>query len=177
MMTHRADGVREERVFMATPGIEIERKFLLDALPAALSFARREAMLQGYVALDGDTEVRVRRTSAGAKLTIKHGGGEVRVEEELVLDARQADALWELTSGRRIQKTRREMRVDGVAVSVDEYAGALDGLIVAEVEFDDEQAARAFAPPAWFGREVTGQPGYANRSLSVDGLPGDDEPD
>jgi CYTH domain-containing protein len=26
-------------------------------------------------------------------------------------------------------------------------------------------------PPAWFGREVTGRPEYANRSLSVDGLP------
>ncbi len=159
---------------MAIPGIEIERKFLLQSLPHALAFARREAMLQGYLAVDGDTEVRVRRTGAGSKLTIKHGGGEMRIEEELVLDPRQADALWELTSGRRLQKNRREMRVEGVAVSVDEYAGALDGLIVAEVEFDDEQAARAFTPPAWFGREVTGETGYANRSLSVDGLPADD---
>ncbi len=158
---------------MATPGIEIERKFLLDSLPPALAFARRTAMLQGYLALDGDTEVRVRRTAAGAKLTIKHGGGEVRVEEELVVDSRQADALWELTIGRRLQKSRREMRVDGVAVSVDEYAGALDGLIVAEVEFDDEQASAAFTPPAWFGREVTDDAGYKNRSLSVHGLPAD----
>ena len=170
MMTHRAAGVCERRV-MATPGIEIERKFLLDGLPPALAFARRTAMLQGYLALDGDTEVRVRRTAAGAMLTIKHGGGEVRVEEELVLDSRQADALWELTSGRRLQKSRREMRVEGVAVSVDEYAGALDGLIVAEVEFDDEAASTAFTPPAWFGREVTDDAGYKNRSLSVHGLP------
>jgi CYTH domain-containing protein len=169
-MTHRGAGVREARV-MATPGIEIERKFLLDGLPPALAFARRTAMLQGYLALDGDTEVRVRRTAAGAKLTIKHGAGEVRVEEEMVLDSRQADALWELTNGRRLQKSRREMRVEGVSVSVDEYAGALDGLIVAEVEFDDEDASAAFTPPAWFGREVTDDARYKNRSLSVHGLP------
>jgi CYTH domain-containing protein len=155
-------------------GTEIERKFLLDELPPALAFARRTAILQGYLALDGATEVRVRRTPSGATLTIKHGGGEVRVEEELKLDERRADALWELTAGRRVQKTRREMRVDSVTVEVDEYFGSLDGLIVAEVEFDDEDAARAWMPPAWFGREVTGEPAYANRSLSVDGLPPDD---
>ena len=154
-------------------GTEIERKFLLDELPAAMAFAKRTAILQGYLALDGDTEVRVRRTPSGATLTIKHGGGEVRVEEELALGERQADALWELTAGRRVQKTRREMRVDGVTVEVDEYFGPLDGLIVAEVEFDDEATARAWMPPAWFGREVTGEAAYANRSLSIDGLPPD----
>ena len=156
-----------------TSGSEIERKFVLGAMPTALALARRQAILQGYVALDGETEVRVRRTPAGSMLTIKHGGGLVRAEEELVLDTRQGDALWELTEGRRVQKSRRMMLVDGHEVSVDEYASALDGLVVAEIEFDDEQAANAWAAPAWFGREVTGDPGFANRSLAVHGLPAD----
>jgi adenylate cyclase len=152
-------------------GIEIERKFLLDGLPPALAFARRRAILQGYLAIDGDTEVRIRRTPAGATLTIKHGGGEVRVEEELELGERQADALWELTDGRRLQKARRQMRIDGHDVDVDEYAGALDGLVVAEVEFVDEESARAFEPPPLFVRELTGDPAYANRNLAMFGLP------
>ncbi len=152
-------------------GIEIERKFLLDGLPPALAFARRRAILQGYLAIDGDTEVRIRRTPAGSTLTIKHGSGEVRVEEELELGERQADALWELTDGRRLQKSRRQMRVDGHDVDVDEYAGALDGLVVAEVEFIDEAAAQAFEPPPLFGRELTGEPAYANRNLAMFGLP------
>ena len=155
-------------------GIEIERKFLLDGLPPALKFARRTAILQGYVAVDGDTEVRVRRTPGGAWLTIKHGGGGVRVEEELRLDERQADALWALTEGRRVQKTRRVMRVDGADVEVDEYAASLDGLVVAEVEFIDEAAAQAFVAPPWFGRELTGDPAYSNRSLATHGLPAED---
>ena len=154
-------------------GIEIERKFLLDGLPSSLAFARRRAILQGYLAIDGDTEVRVRRTPAGSTLTIKHGGGEVRTEEELELNERQADALWELTNGRRLQKVRRDMRVDGVDVEVDEYAGPLDGLVVLEVEFVDEASARAFEPPTWFGREVTGDPAYSNRNLSMFGIPAD----
>ena len=152
-------------------GIEIERKFLLDGLPPALAFARRRAILQGYLAIDGDTEVRIRRTPAGSTLTIKHGSGEVRVEEEIELGERQADALWELTDGRRLQKSRRQMRVDGHDVDVDEYAGALDGLVVAEVEFIDEASAQAFEPPPLFGRELTGEPAYANRNLAMFGLP------
>jgi adenylate cyclase len=151
-------------------GTEIERKFLLDALPADLRFARRQLIRQGYLALDGETEVRVRMGSEPATLTIKSGRGEVRTEEALALDARQAQALWELTEGRRLEKLRRRIRVSGAAVEVDEYQGRLAGLVVAEVEFDDEQAARAFRMPDWFVREVTGDPRYANRSLAVDGL-------
>jgi adenylate cyclase len=150
---------------------EIERKFLLRELPATLRLARGETIKQGYLALDGDTEVRLRTGSKPPKLTIKSGRGQVRTEVELPVEGADAHALWELTEGRRLEKTRRRMRVGDVEAEVDEYGDALAGLIVVEVEFDDEQAAHAFVPPGWFGREVTGQAPYANRSLACDGLP------
>ncbi len=153
--------------------MEIERKFLLDAVPPTMRFARREPIRQGYLALDGDTEVRLRITAKGAVMTIKAGRGGVRVEEEIALQTRQAEALWELTEGRRVQKSRRRVRLadTDLSVEVDEYAGALDGLVVAEVEFPDEETARGFEPPAWFGRELTDDWRYANRSLASDGMP------
>jgi CYTH domain-containing protein len=40
------------------------------------------------------------------------------------------------------------------------------------VEFDSEDDAAAFAPPHWFGREVTGQAGWSNAALARHGLPG-----
>lgn len=152
-------------------GVEIERKFLLDGLPPTMRLARREPIRQGYLALDGDTEVRVRLTPARAVLTIKSGRGAVRTEEEVVLDKRQGDALWELTGGRRLQKTRRRVRIGDAVADVDEYAGALEGLVVAEVEFPDEDASRRFRPPSWFVREVTDDGRYANRMLATEGLP------
>ena len=170
-------GARRSGNMMAvTSGIEIERKFLLDGLPATMRYARRVPIRQGYLALDGDTEVRVRITPNAATLTIKSGHGGVRTEEELELDARQAEALWKLTEGRRIVKTRRRVRTGGAEVEVDEYGGALDGLVVAEVEFDDEEASRAFEPPPWFVREVTADRRYSNRSLASEGLPADAGP-
>jgi CYTH domain-containing protein len=156
--------------------MEIERKFLLSGVPPTMRFARREPIRQGYLALDGDTEVRLRITPKGAVLTIKAGRGGVRVEEEIALGTRQAEALWELTEGRRLQKSRRRVRLAAtggadLVAEVDEYGGALDGLVVVEVEFPDEQAARGFEPPAWFGRELTGDWRYANRSLASEGMP------
>jgi CYTH domain-containing protein len=150
---------------------EIERKFLLDGLPPTLRFARGEQIRQGYLALDGDTEVRLRTGSKAPRLTIKSGRGEVRTEVELAVEGRDAAALWELTEGRRIEKTRRVIRIDGAEAEVDEYGGELAGLVVVEVEFPDEEAARAFQAPSWFGRELTGEAAYANRSLACDGLP------
>lgn len=150
---------------------EIERKFLLHGLPPQLGFAHRERMRQGYVALDGDTEVRVRISNRASTLTIKRGRGAVRVEEELALDDRQAESLWKLSEGRQLEKTRRRMRVQGVEVEVDEYAGHLDGLVVAEIEFNDEDAAMDFTPPTWFGRDLTGEVAYSNRALASEGLP------
>ena len=153
-------------------GAEIERKFLLSELPRDLVWEQTERIRQGYVALDGDVEVRVRTASgAGATLTVKSGGGRVRVEEELELPADVAAGLWELTAGRRLEKTRRRSPFDGLVLEVDEYEGDLSGLLVAEIEFPDEAAAERFAPPGWLSREVTDEAAYKNRSLACDGLP------
>jgi CYTH domain-containing protein len=63
----------------------------------------------------------------------------------------------------------------GDEVEVDVYADQLDGLVIAEVEFDSEADADRFEPPAWFGREVTGEVKYSNVNLAVDGLPPEEE--
>lgn len=156
---------------MVSGSTEVERKFLLDELPT-LAWEDEDELRQGYLALDGATEVRLRHEGRGAVLTIKRGAGLVRVEEELVVQPEQAEGLWALTEGRRIEKTRRRATLaPGVVVEVDEYGGDLAGLLVAEIEFPDPEAAGAFAPPPWLGREVTDDARYKNRALACDGRP------
>jgi adenylate cyclase len=112
--------------------------------------------------------VRIRRAPGGDTLTVKSAPGLVRVEEEIPLDPGRFDALWPLTEGRRIVKTRHLVPLGGdLTAEVDEYAGPHEGLWTAEVEFPSEEASRAFAPPAWLGEEVTGDARYANRSLAL----------
>jgi adenylate cyclase len=155
-------------------GTEVERKYQLHEVPARIEWTEVLSLRQGYLALDGETEVRLRLDANSATLTIKHGGGRVRVEEEIALDRERAEGLWELTRGRRIHKTRRRARLDGLLLEVDQYEGDLEGLLVAEVEFPDVEAADRFEPPPWFGREVTEDSAYKNRSLACNGRP--DEP-
>jgi hypothetical protein len=50
--------------------------------------------------------------------------------------------------------------------------GSLDLL---SVEFDEGEDANAFAPPAWFGPEVTQNPAYHRVSLARSGLPASEE--
>ena len=38
--------------------------------------------------------------------------------------------------------------------------------IFAEVEFDSLEEANAFIPPAWFDKDVTDDPSYANSNIS-----------
>ena len=146
---------------------EIERKFLVTELPEGDH--ETEPIAQGYLAVAADgVETRIRRRGDTSTLTVKSGPAMVRVEEEIPIEAERFDALWALTTGRRIEKVRHYVPLEGgLTAEVDVYAGPLDGLLTAEIEFPSEAAARDFAPPPWLGDEVTGDPGYANQNLAT----------
>jgi CYTH domain-containing protein/CHAD domain-containing protein len=149
---------------------EIERKFLVEEMPRAES--GRTEIEQGYLALEAETEVRLRRAGDELFLTVKGGHGEVREEVEVPIDPPAFKSLWALTAGRRVRKVRHYVPVgEELRAEIDVYEGELDGLRTAEVEFDSRAEADRFTPPPWFGAELTGDRRYANRSLATDGLP------
>ena len=114
----------------------------------------------------------MRRRDAHAWLTVKSGGGRARVEEEIEIDSDRFERLWPLTEGRRVEKTRYEIPAGGgLVIELDVYAGALHGLVTAEVEFPSEEVAEAFTAPDWLGPDVTDDPRYKNQRLARDGAP------
>jgi adenylate cyclase len=150
--------------------VEVERKFLVDE-PPGLSDTPAKAIEQGYLAADEGAEVRLRRKGEELLLTAKRGSGLERGEAEVGLDREQFDSLWPLTESRRLRKTRHELPHGELTIELDVYAGELDGLVVAEVEFESKREAREFEPPEWFGDEVTGDERYSNRALAEWGRP------
>jgi adenylate cyclase len=152
--------------------VEIERKFVLDGAPEWLGEHPSVAIRQGYLAIvEGESEVRVRERDPDTVLTVKLGAGEVRREVEVELEQGQFEALWPLTEGRRVSKRRHVVPHDDLTIEVDVFDGPLRGLVVAEVEFESEEASAAFDPPSWLGAEVTGDGRYANESLATRGAP------
>jgi adenylate cyclase len=150
--------------------MEVERKFLVSERPE-LDDADSEEIDQGYLAVGEDGEVRLRRKGERRLLTAKMGVGLSREEAEVELDREAFERLWPLTEGRRLHKRRHVLPREGLEIEVDVYAGELEGLVIAEIEFDSEEEARAFEPPDWLGEDVTGDPRYLNETLAAEGAP------
>ena len=146
---------------------EIERKFLVRKLPTDLTAYSSAEIAQGYlVSLDNGLQVRLRKSGERYSLTYKRGTGNVREEREVELTAEQFNALWPATEGKRLLKTRYEIPLGERTVEIDIYHDRHEGLVVAEVEFDDEETAKNFQPPDWLGDDVTGHPRYSNQLLA-----------
>ena len=154
------------RLHDPTHTIERERKFLVGSAPE-LPPAGIE-LKQGYLALDGVVSVRVREVAGDeCILTIKAGRGESRTELEWPVSREQFDAAWEQTRGRRIRKTRYALHTGEHEISLDVFHDDLDGLVLAEVEFDSNESMAGFEAPDWFAREVTDDLTFTNASLAV----------
>ena len=145
-------------------GTEIEHKFLVtgDGWRGQGAATRYR---QGYLSTVKERTVRVRAAADRAQLTIKGiTVGASRSEFEYDIPVADADVmLAELCEQPIIDKTRHVVEVDGTTWEIDEFAGANEGLVVAEVELDDPD--QEFTRPAWLGREVTDDPRYFNANL------------
>lgn len=72
--------------------------------------------------------------------------------------------LDELCEKPLIEKTRYILDDGGQRWEIDEFHGVNQGLIVAEIELDDE--SDGFEKPSWLGREVSHDPRYFNANLA-----------
>ena len=146
--------------------LEIERKFLVDGGFRELSF-KSYRIVQGYLSTESGRTVRVRLRDDRGFLTIKGAakdGGFSRFEWEKEIPASEAGDLLKLCAGRVIDKTRYLVKgPDGHVFEVDEFHGANEGLVVAEVELKSED--EDFIRPDWLGEEVTGDRRYYNSML------------
>lgn len=153
---------------MTNQHIEIERKFLVNALPD-LSNAEKIYIHQGYLTHSNDSiEIRLRRKDEQYFITVKSGSGMVRAEREAVIDKHQFETLWPETQGKRIEKNRWKGKLESqLTYELDIFMGELEPLMLVEVEFSSLEQADSFQPADWFGREVTVDKSYKNKALAM----------
>lgn len=150
--------------------LEIERKFLVATLPD-LAGARKSSLRQGYLTVPEDSvEVRLRQTDETFILCVKSGEGIVRGEREVEISEAQFAMLWPQTEGRRVEKTRWAGKLEGgLTYELDIFGGDLAPLVMVEVEFQSEAEAHQFEAPEWFGRDVSTDKRFGNKSLALTG--------
>ncbi|MBW1949980.1 MAG: CYTH domain-containing protein [Deltaproteobacteria bacterium] len=145
-------------------GLEIERKFLVkdDSWRKGIHGVR---YVQGYLCTDKERVVRVRTGHGRGIIGVKgpaRGIARLEYEYEIPLeDAREI--LNSLCKKPLIEKTRYRIPYEGLVWEVDEFTGANDGLVVAEVELERED--QEVPLPAWVGKEVTHDSRYTNAAL------------
>jgi len=146
-------------------GIEIEKKFLLRNDGWRAEADAGTAFRQGYLAGSDKASVRVRIEDENANINIKSATlGITRQEFEYPIPLEDAQNLLEnLCEKPLIEKTRYHVRYVDHVWEIDVFEGENAGLVVAEIELDDEH--EIFARPDWLGEEVSGDPRYYNVSL------------
>ena len=145
--------------------MEIERKYLLKELPD-LSKYQFHKIEQAYLCTS--PVVRVRREDDTYYMTYKGGGMMAREEYNLPLTEESYHHLKEKADGNVIGKVRYliPLEIDNLVAEVDVFDPPFAPLIMAEVEFESEEAANTFVAPEWFGEDVTFDGRYHNSYMS-----------
>jgi len=143
-------------------------------LPSEIDRYPHSEIMQGYlIVTENDIEIRIRKKGERFSETVKAGSGLVRQESEKEITEEAFFDHWPLTEDKRVQKVRYDIEYVGKLIELDIYSGELEGLVVAEVEFESEEESVSFVPPSWFGEEVTHDERYKNKNLALHGMPED----
>ena len=147
--------------------MEIERKYLISHIPLDIAGYPFHQIEQAY--LSTAPVVRVRQEDDTYYLTYKSKGLMAREEYNLPLTKESYEHLRSKADGRILTKKRYLIPMEGTeyTIELDIFLGEYEGLKLAEVEFPSEEAALAFVPPEWFGREVTFTGEYQNSRLAL----------
>lgn len=160
--------------------MEIERKYTIKKLPEDLESYPCSIIEQGYLSVS--PVVRVRRSGDKYALTYKGSGMMTRTEYNLPLDEASYAHLIKKADGNIISKKRYVLPLEnpqfsdgfeskangGISLNIelDIFAPPFAPLIIAEIEFPDEETANAFIPPEWFDEDVTLEIKYHNSYMS-----------
>jgi adenylate cyclase len=146
--------------------IEIERQFLVKNDSWRSSADNGVRIRQGYLCTEPDRIVRVRIKGDNAFLTIKgRPVGAARAEYEYPIPLADAEEIIKRSEGFVIDKTRYNLMFEGRLWEVDIFHGENEGLIMAEVELEAEDAAVII--PGWAGIEITDDHRYDNSNLAL----------
>lgn len=157
--------------------MEIERKFTIKKLPENLNNYKKHIISQAY--LCQNPVVRIRKQDEEYYLTYKGKGLLAREEYNLSLTEEGFYHLLEKADGNVISKTRYLIPLNNpnfkddyvpssdlnLLIELDVFDEPFAPLIMAEVEFPDEESANAYIPEDWFMDDVTLDPRYHNSNM------------
>lgn len=154
--------------------VERERRWLVKDVPWHL-VVRSSSIVDLYVA---ETQLRVRSVrdvATGSALFKLARKADLSPSKRLITTIYLAAHEYELLSqlaGKRVTKVRHSIQCpDGTSASIDVFTGDTGHLVLAEWEFDSDEAMEAYEPPDFVGQEVTADERFSGGQLARHGMP------
>ena len=152
------------------------RRFLV--APSLVRLIRKERgsarITEGHFAAQGGRSSYVRVDGQICQLVLVNKGPDgIPVEERTDVPRAHGDALLDVCPGKAAYD-RTTLNIGGREIAIDRYVtpGSLD---LISATFDNDGEAAAFHAPAWFGREVSGEPAFERQALAIQGVPAAEE--
>jgi CYTH domain-containing protein len=148
------------------------RRFLIASSLARLIRKERGAnrVTEGYFPSNPGRSSHVQVEGAACHLVlITSAAGSLPVEERTEVPRAHAEALLDVAPG-KVVYDRSRFTVSGREASLDRFSlpGPLD---VISLDFENENEAKSFRQPVWFGNEISGDQAFQNRSIALEGAP------
>jgi adenylate cyclase len=146
---------------------EIEHKYLVNQdLWSQVTPDKSVKIRQAYLLTDQEKTVRIRTNGETGFITIKgKATGASRPEFEYCIPLDDANQLITDFCLNPIEKTRYYINFEHKTWEVDVFEGSNSGLVVAEIELDNEN--ENYLKPNWIVQNVTNDSKYANPNLSI----------
>lgn len=144
--------------------LEIERRFLVDESILILP-QDKKSIKQGYLFSDSHQALRVRMIEDKYFFTYKYKKTSInRYEFEYLISKEDGEKLLSLSDNFIISKDRYYQKTDKHLWEIDIFHNENKGLIIAEVELENENEDIIF--PDWIGKEISNDDKYFNFNLS-----------
>ncbi|KAA2237327.1 hypothetical protein [Salinarimonas soli] len=151
-----------------------ERRFLIASSLARLIQKERglgSRIVEGYFAPRPDRKQIVRIENGGAQLILVSTAQNGTTEEERAEVPRaHAEALLDVAQGKVAFARGTVPLQGGREVALDRFM-IPTRIDVLSVTFPEGERPEAFQPPAWFGREITGEGGFELNAIAMNGAP------
>ena len=151
----------------------VVRRFLLASSLARLITRDRgsTSITEGYFAGQQERVSYVALHSERAQLVlISEPTGSAPAEERTEVPRAHAEALLDVCAG-RLRLERSALAMEGGAEVLIERIIEPGPLNTVTVEFHNGEEAEAFAPPAWFGPEITTQRSFLRQVIALNRIP------
>jgi CYTH domain-containing protein len=156
--------------------MSISRRFLVASSLARLIMREQSGtpFVEGHFPASDDRLSYVLFQGTGCQLVlVTEPGADGEEEERANVPTKQGEFLMEVCAG-RLAYQRCLLEMGGQQAHLESFR-IPDRLHLIEVQLDGPDQARSFAPPLWFGPEVSGDVAYEHNAIATNGPP--DQPE